>query len=223
MKAVIFDVDGTLLDTHAVIVDSMEAAFVAAGLPVPRQSARTAVIGLSLNEAMRRLSGVEGAALGQLEQGYRNAYLARIGEGLDHEPLFPGARDVLDGLRMRDDFLMGVATGKALRGVDRMVKAHGLGGYFVTRQTPDHNPSKPHPGMLLRAMEECGVDNTDMVMVGDTSFDIEMARAAGVRSIGVSWGYHAQAALKAARADIIIDAFADMPAALDELLGAQIA
>lgn len=223
MKAVIFDVDGTLVDTHAIITSAMEAAFAAAGQPVPHPDARKSVIGLSLEEAMRRLSGLEGPVVGELVHGYKTAYLASVSTGSAKEPLFEGARVALDTLRERSETLLGLATGKAMRGVERMMNAHGLNDYFVTRQTPDNNPSKPHPGMLLRAMDECGVDRRDMVMVGDTTFDIEMARAARVPSIGVAWGYHPHEDLTAAGADVIIHEYAELVPVLDDMLGAQVA
>lgn len=223
MKAVIFDVDGTLVDTHAIITSAMEAAFAAAGQPVPHVDQRKSVIGLSLDEAMRRLSGAEEPIVAELVQGYKTAYLATVTSGAMSEPLFEGARAALDRLRDHSETLLGLATGKAMRGVERMMNAHGLHDHFVTRQTPDNNPSKPHPGMLLRAMDECGVDKREMVMVGDTTFDIEMARAAGVPSIGVSWGYHPQEDLVAAGADVIIHDYSELLPTLDEILGAKVA
>src|SRR5690606_18271216 len=95
----------------------------------------------------------------------------------------------------------------------------GWQSYFVTIQTSDDHPSKPHPSMLLKAMVEAGVEPGDTVMVGDTTYDVEMARAANVPSIGVAWGYHSVAELTNAGANRIVDSFSDLPGALDELLG----
>ena len=108
---------------------------------------------------------------------------------------------------------MGVATGKSRRGLDHVLEAHGLRRFFVTEQVADHHPSKPHPSMVQAALAETGVAPEDAVMIGDTSFDIDMGRAAGVRTVGVGWGYHGAGRLE--RADIVIDAFSALPAALE--------
>ena len=114
---------------------------------------------------------------------------------------------------------MGVATGKARRGLDHAYDAHNLRHFFVTSQTADNHPSKPHPSMLRAALSETGADAAHAVMIGDTSFDMEMGRAAGYRTIGVTWGYHPREGLIAAGADLLIDTYADLAAALDELWG----
>ena len=136
----------------------------------------------------------------------------------DREGLFPGALAALGRLRQRQNTLMGIATGKGLNGVHRILGLHGLADYFVTLQTPDHNPSKPHPGMIHRAMGETGIAADKVIMIGDTTFDIEMGKAAGAKAIGVTWGYHDPAELVAAGADIMIDRYEDLDAAIDKLL-----
>ena len=129
-----------------------------------------------------------------------------------------GARDALERLKHAPDTILGVATGKGLSGVTRILGNHGLAGHFVTLQTPDHNPSKPHPGMLLRAMAETGIDPASTVMVGDTTYDMELARSAGCRSVGVSWGYHATTDLLAAGAGALIDNYSELDAAIARVL-----
>ena len=148
---------------------------------------------------------------------YKDAF-ATLRNSVDHlEPLYPGARETLDTLAGRPDTLLGIATGKSQRGVRAVLGRHGLAGRFVTIQTSDDAPSKPHPGMVLAAMRETGVAPEDTVVVGDTVFDLEMARAAGARAIGVGWGYHPPTALRAAGADAMIAAFAELLPTLDRL------
>jgi phosphoglycolate phosphatase len=114
-----------------------------------------------------------------------------------------------------------MATGKSRRGVNRLFDREGWHKDFATVQTADDHPSKPHPSMLLGAMQETGVAPARTVMIGDTSYDIEMARAAGARAIGVAWGYHTVAELAAAGADAIVERFEDLPAALEDVLSAS--
>lgn len=218
LRLVIFDVDGTLVDSQSDILGAMALAFAAQGLDVPPRAAVLSIVGLSLTEAMAQLVPDLPAPLrAELVAGYKHAYMTtRINtDTRQTSPLYPGARDVLDLLSRQDDMLLGVATGKSKRGLDALIASHGLDGLFVTRQVADFHPSKPHPSMLLTALRETGVDAADAVMVGDTSYDMEMARAAGIRSIGVSWGYHRPEALTAAGS--IVDSFLDLPARLDLL------
>jgi phosphoglycolate phosphatase len=151
---------------------------------------------------------------------YKASYSANLAVASGREPLYPGTREALDILHARPEAILGVATGKGLSGVNRLLDLHGLTGHFATLQTPDHNPSKPHPGMLLRAMAQTGALASETVMIGDTTFDMETAVAAGVAGIGVSWGYHPHEHLTEAGAVRIVHDYADLPAAIDEVLGA---
>ena len=146
---------------------------------------------------------------------YKQAYVdLRAAGGVEKSsPLYPGARAALEALHAQDETLLGVATGKSRRGLDKLIQGHGLERFFVTQQVADHHPSKPHPAMVLQAMAETGVDAQNTVMIGDTSFDMEMAQAAGAGAIGVSWGYHPRERLTAASR--LIDHFDALPAALD--------
>jgi phosphoglycolate phosphatase len=218
LRLVIFDVDGTLVDSQADILGAMAAAFVLQGLDVPPREAVLSIVGLSLNEAMARLvPDLPEALRDELVAGYKNSYMrTRVAsDTLQTSPLYPGAREVLDLLSRQSHTLLGVATGKSQRGLDALIASHGLEGLFLTRQVADHHPSKPHPSMLLAALRETGVDPADAVMVGDTSYDMDMAQAAGIRSIGVSWGYHKPDALTAAHC--VIDRFDELPARLEEI------
>ncbi|WP_095587579.1 HAD-IA family hydrolase [Actibacterium ureilyticum] len=222
LRLVVFDVDGTLIDSQDAIVTSVGHAFAALGRPVPDRATVLSIVGLSLPQAMARLmpdlteAGVQDAIA---------AYRARIlelraeAEGEGHAPLYPGARDALDRLHRRDELFLGVATGKARRGLDHAFASHGIGHYFHTCQTADHHPSKPHPSMLHQACDDIGIEPGQAIMLGDTSFDMEMGRAAGCRTIGVSWGYHPVADLRAAGADCVIDSFAALDAALEAVWG----
>ncbi|KKB11211.1 hypothetical protein VE25_14070 [Devosia geojensis] len=216
---VMFDMDGTLIDTQALICEHAAATFIGAGLKAPTPEEVRRIIGLSLPVAIGRLLGSDDQRLiDRLVEDYRQRYRASLVNGSDREGLFPGARESLDELRAEPEYLLGIATGKGLSGVNRILDLHGLSGHFTTLQTPDHNPSKPHPGMILRAMEETGAATAETVMVGDTVFDIELGRAAGVATIGVTWGYHDPAELITAGADAMIDRFEDLAPTIRRLM-----
>lgn len=219
MTLIMFDMDGTLIDTQALIAEQMAAAFASLDLAPPTPAEVRQIIGLSLPIAIGQLARTDDIALIEgLVGQYRALYKATLEQDVDREPLYPGAREALDRLKERPDTILGVATGKGLSGVTRILGNHGIAGHFVTLQTPDHNPSKPHPGMLLSAMAETGSDADHTVMVGDTVFDMELASAAKVRSIGVSWGYHDAQALLAAGAGVLIHSYDELDAAIDRVL-----
>nr|WP_309503055.1 HAD-IA family hydrolase [uncultured Roseovarius sp.] len=218
LRLVIFDVDGTLVDSQDDIARAMAHAFDSVGAPVPERSAILGIVGLSLDVAMARLApDLDTATHARLVDGYKAAYMSlRATAGTaQSSPLYPGARAVLDTLHAEPETLLGVATGKSRRGLDKLLEGHGLEAMFVTQQVADFHPSKPHPAMIAAALAETGVDARAAVMVGDTSYDMEMAKAAGIAAIGVSWGYHPVSALGAA--DLVIDRFSDLPGALETL------
>jgi phosphoglycolate phosphatase len=189
-RLAIFDCDGTLVDSQANICLAMEDCFVRAGLlPPPREQSRR-VVGLSLVEAMQAMAPeAEPAFHRALAEEYRIAFHRLRGERRIEEPLYDGIADMLDGLEA-DGWLLGIATGKSDRGLRLCLERHCLAGRFVTLQTADRHPSKPHPSMVEAALAQTGADPDLSMMIGDTSFDMAMARAAGVRAIGVAWGYH---------------------------------
>lgn len=217
MKLVIFDVDGTLVDSQGHILASMDGAFEAHNLPSPGREAILSIVGLSLPEAFVRLVPDHADKRESLTQAYKDTFMDLRKTGRAHSPLYPGAEDVLADLATRDDVLLGIATGKSRRGLDHLIEVNGWDGMFQTIQVADHHPSKPHPSMVLTCLSDTGVEAIDAVMVGDTSYDMAMARDAGVRGLGVSWGYHADAALTGAGAVHILRDYAEMPGALATL------
>jgi phosphoglycolate phosphatase len=219
MKLVIFDCDGTLVDSQHIIFAAMEKAFAQHGLPRPDHAAVRAVVGLSLATAIQRLVPLaDAAALESLVESYKAAFAQFRGNPAFEEPLFPGARKAIEALRERGDVVLGIATGKSRRGVDHVLAMHGLQHHFTTVQTADIHPSKPHPAMIQYAMSDAGVGPQDTAMVGDTSYDMIMALAAGVTAIGAGWGYHSVEDLNTAGAHAIVPEFASLGAVLDRLL-----
>lgn len=218
MTLVVFDMDGTLIDTQGLITEHMAATFKGAGLPAPLPGEARRVIGLSLPVALGRLARSDDQILiARLVESYKSHYRASLVTDASREELFPGALAALGRLRQAPGVSLGIATGKGLAGVERILQLHGLTEFFVTLQTPDHNPSKPNPGMLLRAMLETGELPHDTIMIGDTTFDLEMGKAAGVRTIGVTWGYHEPADLLPF-ADVMIDRYEELDGAIRRVL-----
>jgi phosphoglycolate phosphatase len=220
LKLVVFDVDGTLVDSQDDIVASMSEAFANLGLKPPKRDAILGIVGLSLDEAVRQLApNAREGQPGLLVEGYKTAYMRnRSGKGSkDSSPLYPNVRKVLNELHARDEILLAVATGKSRRGLDKLLEGQDLTSLFVSQQVADDHPSKPNPSMLEAAVSESGVEKRFAVMVGDTSFDMEMARAAGLLAIGVSWGYHDRDRLSDAH--IIIDDIRHLPGLLDQIWG----
>ncbi|WP_137152168.1 HAD-IA family hydrolase [Devosia sp. FKR38] len=219
MILVMFDMDGTLIDSQALITEHMAATFRSLGLVAPTPEEGRRVIGLSLPIAMARLAGTDDTVLiDQLVETYRAHYRASVVTDAGREGLFPGTLEALQRLNAREDVIMGIATGKGLNGVHRLLALHGVSNYFTTLQTPDHNPSKPHPGMLLRAMAETGATPDQTIIIGDTTFDIDMGVAAGTRTIGVTWGYHDPRELIAAGASTMIDRYDQLDGAIRQLV-----
>ncbi|HEY0027143.1 MAG TPA: HAD-IA family hydrolase [Allosphingosinicella sp.] len=202
-RLALFDCDGTLVDSQATICTAMEESFTAAGLPPPSREQTRRIVGLSLVEAMRAiLPGADHALHHSLAEGYKSAFQNMRARGQVAEPLYHGIPELLDTLDA-DGWLLGVATGKSDRGLGLCLACHGLDRRFVTLQTADRHPSKPHPSMIHAALADAGAEPHLSMMIGDTSYDMRMAKAAGVTAIGVAWGYHDPEELIAAGADFV--------------------
>ncbi len=215
-RLVIFDVDGTLVDSQHHIHASMTEAFLLRGHVAPELAAVLAIVGLSLPEAVARLApDLPEGERGSIVEGYKASFSGLRAAGT--APLYPGIAEALQVLAARDDLLLGLATGKSRRGLVHLLHAHGIDDIFVTRQVADDHPSKPHPSMILAALAETGIAPQDAVMIGDTTYDMDMARAAGIGALGVAWGYHPAGALLAAGAGGVIAHGADLVPALDAL------
>jgi len=221
-RLVIFDCDGTLVDSQHHIVAAMHAAFGAHGLALPSADAVRRTVGLPLAVAIERLLPPDAGSPLPVIEAYKDAAVAQRREPDHHEPLFPDLAETLDRLDAAG-ILLGIATGKARRGLNFTLATHGLGGRFVTLQTSDVVAAgKPAPDMVLQAMAETGAVVASTIVVGDTTYDVEMARNAGVAAIGVSWGYHDHEMLKMAGASSIINSFKELPDLAIELTGGAV-
>jgi phosphoglycolate phosphatase len=199
----VFDCDGTLVDGQASICQAMEQAFATASLPAPPRHDIRRIVGLSLPHAVARLAPqAERDQVHLIVDAYKQSYRAARASGELAEPLFDGIAALLDRLRAAG-WLLGVATGKSDRGLIHCLAGHNLSDHFITLQTADRHPSKPHPAMLEAALDQALVAPAGAVMIGDTAYDMVMAVSAGVRAIGVDWGYHERAELIAAGAEFV--------------------
>jgi len=222
MKLVVFDCDGTIVDSQAGIVLSMVHAFTALDMVPPTRDATLSVVGLSLPEAFAVLApDVDKQTRAALAERYKSAFRELKHDPAETEILFPQAKETIAHLAGGHEHLLGIATGKSRRGIDRLFDREGWHGSFATIQTADDHPSKPHPSMLQRAILETDATPDVTVMIGDTTYDISMARAAGVMAIGVSWGYHPVVELKSAGAHLIVDRFEDLPQAIEDVLSLE--
>jgi len=202
----VFDWDGTLMDSTGAIISSLQAACRDLGLPVPSDEAASHIIGLGLNEALAELlPGLAPSEYGQLVERYRHHFLSQ-----DHEiPLFDGVFDAIQALSEMG-FMLAVATGKSRRGLDRAFAYTGLGKYFHASRCADEGFSKPHPGMLLELMGEMGTMPDKTLMIGDTTHDLQMAINAKVPGLGAAYGAHPKENLMALAPVACLDNFSDL-------------
>jgi phosphoglycolate phosphatase len=209
-KLAIFDCDGTLVDSQSTICRAMEECFVGAKLEPPSREATRRVVGLSLIEAVQAiLPDADAEFHAMLADKYKAAFFRMRQNGEVEEPLFEGTIELLAALE-EQEWLLGIATGKSDRGLHHCLETHGIRARFVTLQTADRHPSKPHPSMVEAAIADAGASAERCIMVGDTQYDIAMAKAANVRAVGVAWGYHPADELIEAGADHIASRPADV-------------
>jgi phosphoglycolate phosphatase len=205
-RLAVFDCDGTLVDSGATIYAALSETFAQRGLGIPAPRTARRVIGLSLVEAMAGLlPGASADDHYELAEQYKRNFMALRAAGRVEEPLFDGVLELLDALET-DGWLLAVATGKSDRGLKHCLEQHDIHARFVSLQTADRHPSKPHPSMVEQAMAEAGAEPGRTIVVGDTSFDMAMAAAAGATGIGAGWGYHEAAELIEAGAVAVADA-----------------
>ncbi len=220
LRLVVFDVDGTLVDSQASILASMRHAFETAGREVPTREAALGIVGLSLPEAMAVLApDATRAEQLALAADYKTGHREHREDGakVAEAALYDGAASTISTLD-GSGYLLSAATGKSRRGLDRFLGVHGF-SMFLGTQTADDAPSKPHPQMILNCMAATGAEPSNTVMIGDTEFDMAMGRAAGVRTIGIDWGYHSLERVRRGGADAIAATFADLGPLIHDLIG----
>lgn len=212
MKLVLFDCDGTLVDSALLIHTVMERTFAHFGHARPALAQTKAIIGLTLDIAIARIQGKEHAdeEAVRMMAYYKSIFLSVRAEPGFHEPLFPGIPELLEQLAAREDVLIGAVTGKSRRGFDAILETHGFAPHFMVSRTADDCPSKPHPAMVTECCDETGMAPAETVVIGDAVYDMQMAKAAGAKAIGVSWGYASVDELWKAGADRIATRPADL-------------
>ncbi|TAV89690.1 HAD-IA family hydrolase [Rhizobium leguminosarum] len=205
MKLALFDCDGTLVDSAALIHETMRRTFDKFGKPEPRFDDTKAIIGLSLDIAIARMQGRPHVEQQDIDMtAHYKSLFSIVRQDLDYkEPLFPGIREMIDAISGRDDLLIGAVTGKSRRGLKVVMETHGFDTHFIVARTADDCPSKPHPAMVTECCDETGMNAADTIVIGDAVYDMQMAKAAGAKAIGVAWGYASVDELIANGADAI--------------------
>ena len=215
LRFVVFDCDGTLVDSQYGIYAAIKFSFEQSGLTAPDRSAVNSLVGLHLQEALEQLHpGLEAKQYQRMAQDFRDAIHVHELPETKGSALFPGCREVLEQLN-ETGHILGVATGMGRRGLDKTLEEQGLDHLFTVTKTADDGPGKPNPDILIDAMREVGADPHETVMIGDTVFDIQTAVNAHTLALGVGWGYHGRDELVRAGALEVVDAFAEIPGILD--------
>ena len=213
---IVWDWDGTIMDSTPTIVHCIQQSCRDLGFKVPDDALASSVIGLGIHDSLRRaVPWVEPIHFQKLTDRFRFHYLAK-----DHElDLFVGIRELLESLRA-DQYLLGVATGKSRVGLDRSLKHHQIGHLFHETRTADESFSKPHPGMLLELSDVTQVPTRRILMIGDTTHDLDMAANAGVDAVAVTYGAHPPETLKESPSLAHVDNVAQLSQWLQENLTA---
>jgi len=221
IRLAIFDCDGTLVDSQHSIIHCMNEAFERYDLDRPSRDAVRRVVGLPLIDAVAILAPEQGPERHEdLRTAYSDAWQELRKTDAIEEPLFPNVLETLDELE-RDGWLLAVATGKSRRGLDATLEKHGILGRFVSLQMADRVRGKPHPDMVLAALGDAGAEASRAAVIGDTTYDVLMAVNAGVRAIGVTWGYHEPDELMANGAVKVVDSFSEVPPLLAAMVGSE--
>ena len=203
---IVFDWDGTLMDSTGLIASCIQAACHDLGLPVPGEAAARYIIGLGLNDSMRHLlPDLPPSEYPRLGARYRDHFLARE----DEAPLFPGVPELLETLSA-EGYLLAVATGKGRRGLERALGATGTAHWFAATRCADETFSKPHPAMLEELSGELAVAPARTLMAGDTTHDLQMAANAGCPAVAVAAGAHGREALAALAPLACLDTVTDL-------------
>jgi phosphoglycolate phosphatase len=211
MILVLFDCDGTLVDSQHGIAEAMARTFEEHGLRAPALKETRRIVGLSLPGAIAELlDEVDAARCDDMAETYKRHFHALRSAPDFHEPLFAGAREAVGRLARQEEVLIGMVTGKSRRGVDAVLGRHGLREAFQVVRTADDCPSKPHPAMVLECCAESGIGPEATLVIGDTVFDMGMAVAAGAVPLGVCWGYHERQELLEAGAHRVLNDFDEL-------------
>jgi len=220
MKLIVFDVDGTLIDSQSHIASAMMMAFKKYGLESPTSRDVRLIIGLSLPEAIKKLYPKGSDILRKkIIASYIDSFALIRKNGAYQIPrIFVGMKDLLEDLYHKNEYVLGIATGKGLTGLEHVLGATDLKDYFSTIQTADNHPSKPHPAMLYSAVKETGILPENAVVVGDTSYDMDMGKAAKFKTIGVSWGYHSSEVMRE-KSDIFVKTPKEISSSLKRIWG----
>ena len=216
LKLVVWDVDGTLVDSRHSIFAAATAAYAKQGLPTPTYDQVRQIVGMTLVDGIAAISPeMPRERIEAIAQGYREAFGAQVAVPGYVEPLYDGAAETLDRLRA-DGWKIAMATGKSRRGVDTIIRMHGWADLFDSTHCSDDGPGKPHPAMVLEAMKALGASPQQTIVVGDTAHDMRMAKGAGVYAQGVSWGFHTADEIREGGADDLVDDFIALNQRLDD-------
>ena len=219
MRLVIFDADGTLVDSEAIIHKAMQLTFDQFGLPHPTHDQVLSAIGLTLNLVFAKLlARPVDDEIESMCSFYKSTSYEMAKDPANHAVMYEGISEVLNKLSQEPETLLGIATGKSSRGLNSMINIHNLSDKLIAWRSADDCPSKPHPAMILEICDIAGISPQQTVMVGDASFDMEMAVNAGAKALGVSWGYQPVSTLNKTGADMIVDNPSQIPDAIDALL-----
>lgn len=220
MKLIVFDFDGTLVDSRALILECHRSVFTEFGLPLPSPRDSLALIGRSLELVLAQLAGPQ-APIQDMVRAYGRTLARHRAEPAFAEQPFDGIPSLLRDLSRTPGVSLGIATGHTSAGVIPALESHGWRHYFKTIQAADMAPSKPHPAMLLQALQATGAKPEEAIFIGDTSFDMGIVRAANLEGLGVAWGYHTAERLFAAGANRVAHSVEELRSFLDHALGGE--